>query len=82
MTQVQVRPRTHVPLIEGHLMICPRCRDRRSVIAFDRLAEVEAFASQTMPIYRCPKVNGGCGWVFSPAPDGYSEHMNRYAAVE
>jgi hypothetical protein len=71
-----------VPLIEGHLMICPRCRKRRSVIAFDRLAEVKTFASQTVPTYRCPKMRSGCGWIFSPAPDGYTEALSNFSTVE
>lgn len=56
-----------IPLIEGRFMKCPRCRKKRDILAFQRFGEIEEFASDTAPIYKCPKAQGGCGWIFAPA---------------
>lgn len=50
-------------------MICPRCKVSRDILDFQRFGEVEEFASETAPIYKCPKqqAKGGCGWIFAPA---------------
>jgi len=56
-----------IPLIEGRHMRCPRCREKRDILQFQRFGEVEEFASDTAPIYKCPKALGGCGWIFAPA---------------
>lgn len=69
------RPK-RIPLIEGRHMTCPRCREKRDILAFQRFGEVEEFASDTAPIYKCPKAKGGCGWIFAPAEHTIHIAMN------
>lgn len=59
--------RERQPLIDGRYMTCPRCKEKRDILAFIRFGEVEEFAADTAPIYKCPKPAGGCGWIFAPA---------------
>lgn len=67
--EIEFRPqsRSRIPLIQGTNMVCPRCRTPRNILDFQRFGEVEEFASDTAPIYKCPKTKGGCGWIFAPA---------------
>jgi hypothetical protein len=48
-------------------MTCPRCKRSRNILDFQRFGEIEEFAHDTAPIYRCPKARGGCNWLFAPA---------------
>lgn len=48
-------------------MTCPRCKRKRNILDFQRFGEIEEFAHDTAPIYRCPKARGGCSWIFAPA---------------
>lgn len=50
-------------------MTCPRCKVARDILDFQRFGEIEEFAEETAPIYKCPKQKnkGGCGWIFAPA---------------
>jgi rubredoxin len=48
-------------------MTCPRCKASRDILDFQRFGEIEEFAQDTAPIYKCPKARGGCGWIFAPA---------------
>lgn len=67
LAETDAKRRPRVPLIEGRSMRCPRCREPRDILAFQRFGEIEEFASDTAPIYKCPKAQGGCGWIFAPA---------------
>jgi hypothetical protein len=55
------------PIMKGRQMLCPRCRVYHDVLWYERWGEVEDYAPQTNPIYRCSKKKGGCGWFFSPS---------------
>lgn len=50
-------------LIDGVRMRCPRCKKPQHVTDFERLMEIEEFAQETTPVYRCLL----CRWVFAPA---------------
>lgn len=52
-------------LIEGRLMICPKCKTRRDILRYIPLAMVDEFVRETTPIYKCPS----CRWLFAPAND-------------
>lgn len=62
-------------------MQCPRCRQVFDILAFERMAEVEAFQHETNPIYKCSKkavsLEGktGCSWIFSPAEEAVLKAM-------
>jgi rubredoxin len=57
-------PRKEPRLIEGRLMICPRCKRKHDILAYIPMEQIEEFAAETNPIYKCPS----CRWIFSPAP--------------
>lgn len=63
-TGTNVIRRTRTPLIEGRKMRCPRCRKQHDILQYVPLMEIQEFASETNPIYKCP----ACRWMFSPAP--------------
>lgn len=67
VTETDAKPRSQTPLIEGRFMRCPRCKTQRDILDFQRFGEIEEFAQDTAPIYRCPKARGGCSWIFAPA---------------
>jgi DNA-directed RNA polymerase subunit RPC12/RpoP len=52
------------PLIEGRRMRCPRCKRLHDILQYVPLMEIEEFATETNPIYKCPT----CRWMFSPSP--------------
>lgn len=54
-------------IVDGRYMRCPRCKEVRDILDYQRMGEVEEFREETMPIYKCPKARGGCSWVFAPA---------------
>lgn len=45
-------------------MRCPRCKQLHDILAYVPMEQVEEFADETNPIYKCPS----CRWIFSPAP--------------
>ncbi len=45
-------------------MRCPRCKEKHDILAYVPMAQIEEFADETNPIYKCPD----CRWIFSPAP--------------
>jgi rubredoxin len=45
-------------------MICPRCETEHDILQYVPMEQIEAYAEETNPVYRCPT----CRWVFSPAP--------------
>lgn len=61
------RRSTKPSLISGHEMTCPRCKKPQDILAFQRFGEIDEFAHETAPIYKCPKSRGGCGWIFAPS---------------
>lgn len=61
------KQRTRPTLIRGRKMVCPRCKTERDILDYQRFGEIEEFAHETAPIYKCPKSRGGCSWVFAPA---------------
>lgn len=64
--------RHHQSLIEGAHMRCPRCQELFPLLAWRPLQEIEAYAKETTPIYKCRRsqvsVSGkkGCGFLFAP----------------
>lgn len=56
---------TQKRLIEGRMMICPRCEREHDILQYKRLELIEGFIRDTTPIYKCPK----CKWLFAPADD-------------
>jgi rubredoxin len=48
-------------LIDGNRMRCPRCKLQRDILEFVPLMQIEEFATQTAPVYKCPE----CLWVFA-----------------
>lgn len=64
MTSVtNVQRRNREPLIEGTKMRCPRCKQLNNILSYIPMMEIEEFATETNPIYKC----GNCRWMFSPA---------------
>lgn len=59
-------------LIEGVHMRCPRCEELFPLMAWRPFNEVEAYARETTPVYKCKRnmvsIRGrkGCGFVFAP----------------
>jgi hypothetical protein len=47
-------------------MRCPSCEEFHHLFWYVRLDQVEKYAMETNPIFRCPTYKGGCGHVFSP----------------
>lgn len=45
-------------------MTCPRCKVQRDILEWIPMEQIEEFADETNPIYKCR----GCHWIFSPAP--------------
>jgi heterodisulfide reductase subunit C len=72
---------TRVPLIEGHKMRCPRCKELFDILQFVRLIQTEEFVSDTTPVYKCPRNavskggNTGCGFLFAPAESAIKNSM-------
>ncbi len=58
-------------------MTCPRCKSERNILDFIKLEEIEEFAHETNPIYKCPRQRGGCSWQFSPADQAVLNSMTR-----
>jgi hypothetical protein len=48
-------------LINGRMMLCPRCKKEHPVESYMRLREIEEFKSETTPIYKCES----CKWIFA-----------------
>jgi hypothetical protein len=44
-------------------MTCPRCKGEHDVLAYDSLMQIEEYAEETAPVYKCPS----CRWIFSPS---------------
>lgn len=65
------RPRKRLSLIEGRQMHCPRCKKPRDILAWIPLMQIEEFAHETCPIYKCPD----CRWVFAPAPTALEDFL-------
>jgi len=59
-----VTPKRRKPLIVGHRMVCPRCKRPHDILSYLPLQQIEEFADETVPIYKCPD----CSWVFAPIP--------------
>ena len=51
-------------LIEGRRMTCPRCKGSHDILQYVPMQQVQEYATETNPIYKCPT----CRWIFSPAP--------------
>lgn len=45
-------------------MRCPRCKTLQDILLYVPMEEIEEFAEETTPCYKCPK----CRWIFAPAP--------------
>lgn len=58
-------------------MRCPRCRREHDILAYVRLAVPEEFRDELAPVYKCPKRDGGCGFLFAPAESAILESMTR-----
>ncbi len=52
-------------------MHCPRCKKPRDILAWIPLMQIEEFAHETCPIYKCPD----CRWVFAPAPTALEDFL-------
>ena len=50
-------------IADSRHMRCPRCEELYDILQFIPLVEIEDYAKETNPIYKCP----GCKWLFSPA---------------
>lgn len=51
-------------LINGTKLMCPRCKEDHNLLAYVPLMEIEDYAEDTVPIYKCPS----CRWMFALAP--------------
>lgn len=60
-------------LINGRMMVCPRCKREFDILQFNRLQMIDEFARDTTPVYKCPT----CKWLFSPADDLVSYLIGR-----
>lgn len=45
-------------------MTCPRCKKDYDILRYVPLMQIQEFAGETNPIYKCPV----CRWIFSPSP--------------
>jgi hypothetical protein len=58
-------------LIEGVHMRCPRCEELFPVLSWRPLNEIEKYAKETAPVYKCRRnqvsITGkkGCGFLFA-----------------
>lgn len=50
-------------LIQGRRMTCPRCKNAHDILQYVPMQQIEEFAAETNPIYKCPT----CRWIFSPS---------------
>lgn len=64
-------------LINGRLLKCARCRKDFDILQYNRLMEIEEFADQTNPVYKCP----GCRWIFSLSDNLIFEILSGRLAV-
>ena len=63
------------PLVIGRLLRCPRCREAHDLLSYRPLQQVEEYAAETIPVYKCPS----CRWHFgltSPPQDPEAEIAN------
>jgi len=60
---VDIRARRRQPLIEGRRMRCPRCKRLKDILEWVPMQQIEEFADETHPIYKC----SSCHWIFAPA---------------
>jgi len=44
-------------------MFCPRCKQRHDILDYVPMMQIEEFADETAPCYKCPS----CRWIFAPA---------------
>lgn len=44
------------------LMVCPRCENAKSLIAYFCMGQIKDYELETAPIYKCPN----CSWIFAP----------------
>lgn len=49
-------------IVDERHMRCPRCREVQDVLSFIPMGVIEAFSTETNPIYKCRL----CHWAFSP----------------
>lgn len=63
-TVTDARRRANTTLIEGRYMRCPRCEQQHDILRYVPMGQVEKYAAETYPIYKCPS----CRWIFAPAP--------------
>lgn len=52
-------------------MVCPRCDEEHDILAYVPMKQIEKYAAETNPIYKCPD----CRWIFSPAPHVLEEFV-------
>lgn len=45
-------------------MTCPRCRGQHDILQYVPMMQIEEFAEDTVPVYKCPT----CRWIFAPGP--------------
>lgn len=50
-------------LLNGRFLKCPKCEVEQDILLYVPLAEIEKYATETQPIYKCKN----CRWVFSPS---------------
>lgn len=69
-------------LIQGHKMLCPRCKVEHSVERYNKLKEIEEYQHETTPIYKCP----ACKWIFALSvtipQDVYMKLFERFSQAE
>lgn len=57
-------------------MKCPRCEKKRDILGFQRMEDSDKYAHETAPVYKCPKVTGGCGFFFALSDHAVLHNLN------
>lgn len=65
--------RPYKRIIEGRMLTCPRCKEKRDILQYPPLQVIEEFARDTTPPIKCPN----CRWIFALADDIVLYVLNR-----
>jgi len=61
-------------LINGRMMVCPRCKKDHDILQYIRLEMIEEYAHETTPVYKCCS----CKWLFSPSGEMPQEIYEKF----
>ncbi len=64
-------------LIQGRMLICPRCKKSHDILQYISLETIPEFAMETTPVYKCCS----CKWIFAPAGESPVEMYTRLESL-